>query len=70
MYLDPSFGGMFIQILIAVLAGGGAILFGMRRKIKAYFSRNKKDAVVDADIQNSEAGEVVDMLESEDGEDK
>ena len=41
MYLDPSFGGMLIQILVAIAAGGGAIIFGMRRKIMAFFKKSK-----------------------------
>ena len=66
MYLDPSFAGMLGQIIIAVIAGGGAILFGMRRKIKAFFTRNKDD--VEVDFKSTGNDEIVDMME--DGFDK
>jgi hypothetical protein len=64
MYLDPSFGGMLLQIIIAVIAAGGAIAFGMRRKIKALFKKNKKDI---SNINNQQASvnteeDLVDML--------
>lgn len=42
MYLDPGFGGMLIQIIVAIVAAGGALLFALRKKIKALFSKNKK----------------------------
>jgi hypothetical protein len=62
MYLDPSFGGMLIQILVAVVAGSGAILFGMRRKILAFFKKGKSDTPVNINRQSQADGEIVDML--------
>jgi len=44
MYLDPGFGGMLLQIIIAIAAVGGGILFALRRKIKMAFSKNKNAA--------------------------
>jgi hypothetical protein len=61
MYLDPSFGGMLLQLLVAIAAGGGAVIFGMRRKIKALFKKNKIDTTANVSRQ-TQAGEVVDML--------
>jgi hypothetical protein len=63
MYLDPSFGGMLLQLLVAIAAGGGAVLVGMRRKIKALFKKNKNDTTANADRQ-TQAGEenIIDML--------
>jgi len=69
MYLDPSFGGMLIQILVAIVAGGGAILFGMRRKIMAFFKKNKRDIPASINRQSQADGEIVDML-SDDGNSK
>jgi len=69
MYLDPSFGGMLIQILVAIVAGSGAILFGMRRKIKAFFRKRKDDIPVNINRQSQADGEIVDML-SDDGNNK
>jgi hypothetical protein len=62
MYLDPSFGGMLLQLLVAIAAGGGAVLFGMRRKIKAFFKKNKNDTAANVGRQTQADGEVVDML--------
>ena len=68
MYLDPGFGGMLIQIVVAVVAAGGVIAFTMRKKIKALFSRNKGDAptttTTDSAVSNAD-DEVIDMLSDE-----
>jgi len=42
MYLDPGFGGMLLQAIVAIVAVGGAIMFSFRRKIKELFTKNKK----------------------------
>jgi hypothetical protein len=42
MYLDPGFGGMLLQAVVAIVAVGGAIIFSFRRKIKELFTKNKK----------------------------
>jgi hypothetical protein len=64
MYLDPSFGGMLIQIIVAIVAGSGAIIFGMRRKIMAFFKKNKNGIPANVNAQSSSDGEkeVIDML--------
>jgi len=43
MYLDPAFGGMLLQVIIAIVAVGGGIIYSFRRKIKAFFSKNKSE---------------------------
>ncbi|MCL2577719.1 MAG: hypothetical protein FWE27_06690 [Defluviitaleaceae bacterium] len=43
MYLDPGFGGMLLQVVIALAAVGGAIIFSLRRKIKNLFSKKKDE---------------------------
>ena len=44
MYLDPGFGGMLVQVLVALVAAGGAVVFALRKKLRALFSKgsNKK----------------------------
>jgi len=42
MYLDPGFGGMLLQILVAIAAAGGVIVFSLRRKIRSLFTKNKE----------------------------
>jgi hypothetical protein len=68
MYLDPSFGGMLLQILVAVAAGSGAIIFGMRRKIKMFFTKNKNTVTKDVTRQSTANGDddIVDMLADRD----
>ena len=47
MYLDPGFGSMLIQGIVAALAAGGAYLILMRKKIAAFFQNRK--AVMNAE---------------------
>ena len=45
MYLDPGFGGMLVQALVALAAVGGGILFSFRKKIRGLFKKtNSKNA--------------------------
>ena len=67
MYLDPGFGGMLVQVLVAIAAMGGIILFSLRRKIASLFSKNKETdtskADADAAVSDVEGGDdAVDML--------
>ena len=77
MYLDPSFGGMLIQIIIAIAVAGGAIAFGMRKKISAFFNnaflnkkKNKDNTEPPAPAEGYTAGEayIVDALSDDDQE--
>jgi hypothetical protein len=67
MYLDPSFGGMLLQVIVAIAAGGGVIIFGMRKKIKALFKKNKNNtaANVNSQTQTDDGEDIVDMLADE-----
>lgn len=42
MYLDPGFGSMLIQVLIAGLAVAGATLGIFRHKLLLFFKKNKE----------------------------
>jgi len=42
MYLDPGFGSMVIQALVASLAAGGVMAGIFWNRIKAFFTRGKK----------------------------
>ena len=67
MYLDPGFGGMILQVIVALVAVGGAIVYSARRKIKELFSKKKDGEVNEAKTLDSdkskEADEVTDMLD-------
>jgi len=41
MYLDPGFGGMLLQVLIALAAVSGAVLFSLRKKLRGLFPGKK-----------------------------
>ena len=43
MYLDPGFGSMILQIIVAGIAGVGAALFFLKDKIKSIFNKNKEE---------------------------
>ena len=63
MYLDPGFGGMLVQVVVAIAAAGGVILFSLRKKLNALFSKNKKSAQVNTSTTVSDSEEdVVDMM--------
>ena len=40
MYLDPGFGGMLLQVIVAIAAVGGGILFSFRKKISVLFRKD------------------------------
>ena len=65
MYLDPGFGGMLIQVLVAIVAAGGAIIFGLRKKIRALFAK-KSDAQKQTEPsklnQENKDDDVIDVL--------
>ncbi|MGI6172964.1 MAG: hypothetical protein ACOYI8_03590 [Christensenellales bacterium] len=44
MYLDPGFGSMIVQFVIAAIAVCGGYLVIFRKKVAAFFRKNKKDA--------------------------
>lgn len=37
MYLDPGFGSMVIQVIVAALAAGGAYLLIFKKRIVSFF---------------------------------
>jgi len=71
MYLDPGFGGMLVQVIVAIVAMSGILLFSLRRKIRALFSKNKDTAGKNTDFINradteidtsGNTDDVIDML--------
>jgi len=48
MYLDPGFGSMLIQAVIAVIAAGGAYLLMFRKRIVGFFKGRGKQPVTAA----------------------
>ena len=72
MYLDPGFGGMLLQIIVALVATGGAVIFAMRRKIKVLFSKekNEENSAIGTNITNAtiSVGDVDDAIDTLSGE--
>lgn len=55
MYLDPGFGSMLIQGIIAALAAGGAYLILIRKKIANFFKK-RKAAKIAAKVEQDTIG--------------
>ena len=66
MYLDPGFGGMLIQVLVAIVAAGGILIFSIRRKLRTLFSRNKRNDTDRAETDTDAAGASTSSSESND----
>jgi hypothetical protein len=56
---------MLLQIIVAVVAAGGAVAYGMRRKIKALFKKKDIAPPVPGPDAASAEGEVIDMMAEE-----
>ena len=68
MYLDPGFGGMLLQVIVALAAVGGAILFSLRKKITGLFKKGKNDTNVSQSppkVTNKSDDDVIDTLSDE-----
>ena len=52
MYLDPGFGSMVIQLLVAGFAVLGTAFYFLRGKIRNLFKRDPKDAAAADASQN------------------
>ena len=58
MYLDPGFGSMVVQVVVACIAAAGAVLFMVRSRIKAFFQKGKaKDTDKSAEDSQTPTGE-------------
>ncbi len=55
MYLDPGFGSMIIQLVVALIAGAGAIWLMAKTKIKNLFKKKSStESATTADSQNAD----------------
>ena len=64
MYLDPGFGGMLLQVIVALVAAGGATLFSFRKKITSLFSKEKKPSNVNQSLpkHDNSDDDIIDTL--------
>ena len=58
MYLDPGFGSMVIQMVIASFAVAGTMFGIFRHKVKEFFNR-KRDKVEESTVGESKVEEQV-----------
>ena len=63
MYLDPGFGGMLLQLIVAIAAVGGGIMFSFRKKIGGLFKKdNDKQVKAMSDVSETE-DDAIDVLD-------
>ena len=64
MYLDPGFGGMLLQIIIAIAAVGGGLLYSFRKKIRRLFTKDLTDTYANRETrkQHDLEDDVIDTL--------
>ena len=53
MYLDPGFGGMLLQVIVALVAVGGAVLYSLRKKICKLLKKKKDSNIEKSSISSS-----------------
>ena len=53
MYLDPGFGSMIIQIVVASLAAISGVWFIFQKQVKALFSKRKHTGDAEADASET-----------------
>lgn len=75
MYLDPGFGGMLLQAIVAIVAVSGAILYSFRRKIKELFTKKTESSdestkPLNVENLNELQEDAIDMLEESSTEEK
>ena len=72
MYLDPAFGGMLLQVIIAIVAVGGGLIYSFRRRIKAFFSKNKSETkkVVEQSASSNTLGTIDEIEDKKDKSDE
>ena len=66
MYIDPAFGGMLLQVVLGIVAVGGAIIYSIKRRAKRLLGKDSPDEHINTvDFSSSGANEMVDTLAEE-----
>ena len=63
MYLDPGFGGMLLQVIVAIVAVGGGILFSFRKKISGLFKKGDGKPMKAASVTSETEDDAIDVLD-------
>ena len=63
MYIDPAFGGMLLQVVLGIIAVGGALVYSLKRRAQRLLGKeNPEEAPEGADFAQTGPGEMVDTL--------
>ena len=66
MYIDPAFGGMLLQVVLGIVAVGGAVVYSIKRRAKRLLgTENPDEQLNEVDFAASGANEMVDTLADE-----
>ena len=66
MYIDPAFGGMLLQVILGIVAVGGAIIYSIKRRAKRLLGKENPDEQLNAvEFNESGTNEMVDTLAEE-----
>ena len=69
MYIDPAFGGMLLQVVLGIVAVGGAIIYSIKRRAKKMLGKdNPGEQMNTVDFNSSGSNEMVDTLAEEPAE--
>ena len=66
MYIDPAFGGMLLQVVLGIVAVGGAIVYSIKRRAKKLLGKDNPNEHINAvDFKSGGENEMVDTLAEE-----
>ena len=63
MYLDPGFGGMLLQAIVAIAAVGSGIVYSFRKKIRGFFKKDDGKPKKAARKVSESGDDAIDLLE-------
>ena len=67
MYIDPAFGGMLLQVVLGIVAVGGAIVYSIKRRAKRMLGKDSTDEQLNiVEFNQDGANEMVDTLAEDD----
>ena len=67
MYFDPGFGGMLLQVIVAIAAVGGGLLFSFRKKISGLFGKGDGNPKKAAPATTETEDDAIDVLDEKQG---
>ena len=66
MYIDPAFGGMLLQVVLGIVAVGGAIIYSVKRRAKKLLGKDSPNEQMNTvGFSSGVANDMVDTLAEE-----